>query len=189
MIAEELAEQVLAACRARGLKLATVESCTGGLIGAALTDIPGSSDVVECGFITYANSAKTRLVGVSEALLARYGAVSEQVARAMAEGGVKAGNVDIAVAVSGIAGPGGDTAEKPVGLVHLAVAMRGSSAAAKAANLAPSGNKTAALPPQTAAAPIAVLHYEARFGDIGRQAIRLATVKKALELILEIVQH
>jgi len=189
MIAEELAEQALAACRARGLKLATVESCTGGLIAAALTDIPGSSDVVEGGFITYANAAKTRLVGVSAELLARYGAVSEQVARAMAEGGVKASGADIAVAVTGIAGPGGGTAAKPVGLVHLAVAMRGSSAAAKAANLAPSGNKTAALPPQTAAAPIAVLHYEARFGDIGRQAVRLATVRRALELVVEMLER
>lgn len=157
MIAEKLAEQVLSACRARNLRLTTVESCTGGLIAAALTDISGSSNVVECGFITYSNAAKQRLASVSEALLARYGAVSEQVARAMAEGGIKASGADIAVAVTGIAGPNGGSAAKPVGLVHMAVALK--------------GTKT--------------LHYEARFGAIGRDKVRLATVHKALELVLE----
>jgi nicotinamide-nucleotide amidase len=120
-----LAAQVLDACRSRGLKVATVESCTGGLIAGALTEIAGSSDVVERGFVTYSNEAKTELAGVAPALLAAHGAVSEEVARAMAEGGIARSPADIAVAATGIAGPGGATATKPVGLVHLACARRG----------------------------------------------------------------
>jgi nicotinamide-nucleotide amidase len=119
------AAAVLAACRQVRLKLVTVESCTGGLIAATLTEIAGSSDVVERGFVTYSNEAKSELVGVPAALIAKHGAVSEDVARAMAEGGLTHSRADIAISVTGIAGPGGATAAKPVGLVHLACARRG----------------------------------------------------------------
>lgn len=120
-----LASQVLDNCRRRGLKVATVESCTGGLVAATLTEIAGSSDVVERGFVTYSNEAKTELAGVPPALIAAHGAVSQEVARAMAEGGVARSPADIAVAITGIAGPGGATPAKPVGLVHIACARRG----------------------------------------------------------------
>ncbi|MBI1778840.1 MAG: CinA family protein [Proteobacteria bacterium] len=119
------AEELLARCRANKLKLATAESCTGGLIAASLTEIAGSSDVVERGFVTYSNEAKIELLGVAEALIRAHGAVSAEVARAMAEGAVARSHADIAVAVTGIAGPGGATATKPVGLVHLAATRRG----------------------------------------------------------------
>ncbi len=126
-----LAEQVLASCRAKKLLLATAESCTGGMIAAALTDIAGSSDVVERGFVTYSNAAKTELLGVPAALIARVGAVSEEVARAMAAGALAHAPVDLAVAVTGIAGPGGGSTEKPVGLVHFGVAKRGGAVRAE----------------------------------------------------------
>lgn len=128
MAPEELttrAADTLETCRRAGLMVATVESCTGGLVAAALTEIAGSSSVVERGFVTYSNEAKTDLVGVPAALIERVGAVSEEVARAMAEGGVAASRADIAVAITGIAGPGGGTDTKPVGLVHFACARRG----------------------------------------------------------------
>src|SRR5271154_951640 len=114
-----LAMTVLDACRIARLTLATAESCTGGMVAAALTDIAGSSDVVERGFVTYSNAAKTELLGVPAALIIRAGAVSEEVARAMASGALDHAPVALAVAVTGIAGPGGGTAEKPVGLVHF----------------------------------------------------------------------
>jgi nicotinamide-nucleotide amidase len=119
------AEALLAACRARGVTLATAESCTGGLIAAALTEIAGSSDVVERGFVTYSNAAKGDLLGVPMTLIEAHGAVSEDVARAMAEGGLARSRATICVSVTGIAGPGGATATKPVGLVHLACARAG----------------------------------------------------------------
>jgi len=156
---DELARLVLTLARGSGLMLATVESCTGGLVAGALTAIPGSSDVVDRGFVTYSNAAKTALVGVSADLLAEFGAVSEPVARAMAEGGLKAAGVDAAVAITGIAGPGGGTADKPVGLVHFAAARTGRP----------------------------TLHQEMRFGDIGREAVRLASVRVALELLAEVL--
>ena len=105
--------------------LATAESCTGGLVAGALTDIPGSSDVVERGFVTYSNEAKNQMLGVPMDLIEQYGAVSEPVARAMAEGAVAHSDADVAVAITGVAGPGGGTAEKPVGLVHFATAEAG----------------------------------------------------------------
>ncbi len=154
---DALARRVLTLARGAGVTLATVESCTGGLVCGALTAIPGSSDGVDRGFITYSNAAKTALVGVPEDLIAEHGAVSEPVARAMAQGGVNTAGVGAAVSVTGVAGPGGGSAEKPVGLVHVAVAL--------------------------AAGP--VLHREMRFGPIGRQAIRLASVRTALELLAE----
>jgi nicotinamide-nucleotide amidase len=150
------AAEVLDSCRKVGLKVVTVESCTGGLIAAVLTEIAGSSDVVERGFVTYSNEAKTEQVGVPADLIAKHGAVSEEVARAMAAGGLARSRADIAVSVTGIAGPGGATATKPVGLVHLACARRGG----------------------------AVLHERHEFpGD--RAAVRAASVEVALRLILE----
>ena len=154
---DALARRVLTLARSAGVMLATVESCTGGLVSGALTAIPGSSDVVDRGFVTYSNAAKTALVGVPEALIAAHGAVSEAVARAMAEGGVKTAGVGAAVAVTGVAGPTGGTADKPVGLVHIAAARAGRP----------------------------TLHRTMRYGPIGRQEIRLASVRTALELLAE----
>jgi nicotinamide-nucleotide amidase len=150
------ATAVLEDLRARGLTLATAESCTGGLIAGLLTEIPGSSDVVERGFVTYSNTAKCEAIGVSADLIAAHGAVSAEVARAMAQGALKHSRADIAVAVTGVAGPGGGTDEKPIGLVHIAAARRGFSAQ----------------------------HKEHRFGDLGRSAVRLATITAALELAI-----
>jgi nicotinamide-nucleotide amidase len=121
---EAKAVAVLNACRAAGLRLATAESCTGGMIAAALTAIAGSSDVVERGFVTYSNEAKTALLGVPAALIAAHGAVSAEVAEAMANGAVAHAPVELAVSVTGIAGPGGGSEAKPVGLVHLGIARR-----------------------------------------------------------------
>ncbi|HET6519394.1 MAG TPA: CinA family protein [Geminicoccaceae bacterium] len=150
-----LARRVLAACEARGLRLATAESCTGGLIAACLTEIAGSSTVVDRGFVTYDNRAKEEMLGVPADVLARAGAVSEEAARAMAEGALARAPVDVAVAVTGIAGPGGATPTKPVGLVHLAAAVRGG----------------------------AMLHERRVFaGD--RRAVRQASLDAALELVL-----
>lgn len=118
----KLANEVIAALKAAGLTIATAESCTGGLVAGALTSVPGSSDAVYGGFVTYANEAKLAMVGVPFALLRRHGAVSKEVAAAMAEGTLAACGVDVSVAVTGIAGPAGGTPDKPVGLVHFAVA-------------------------------------------------------------------
>jgi nicotinamide-nucleotide amidase len=154
------ARALLDACRARGLTIATAESCTGGLIAGLLTEIPGSSAVFERGFVVYSNAAKRELLGVSDALLAAHGAVSERAARAMAEGALAHSAADLALAVTGIAGPDGGTAEKPVGLVHFACARRGG-------------------------APTAI---ERRFGDLGRAAVRLESVEQALTMLEAAVQ-
>jgi len=122
------AEALLAACRAEGILLATAESCTGGLIAAALTAIAGSSDVVDRGFVTYSNDAKNQMIGVPMALIESPGAVSEAVAAAMAEGALSRSRAAIAVAVTGVAGPGGGSAEKPVGLVCFGLARTGAPA-------------------------------------------------------------
>jgi nicotinamide-nucleotide amidase len=121
----DAAERVLHACRRRRLKLVTAESCTGGLVAATLTAIAGSSDVVERAFVTYANEAKREMLGVPWDALLGYGAVSDPVARAMAAGALARSDADLAVSVTGVAGPGGGTADKPVGLVHLAAARKG----------------------------------------------------------------
>lgn len=118
------AAAVLEAAKASGLMLATVESCTGGMVAAALTEIAGSSAVVDRGFVTYSNEAKTQMVGVPADLIAAHGAVSEEVARAMAEGALRVAPVDLAVSITGIAGPGGGSDAKPVGLVHFACARK-----------------------------------------------------------------
>ena len=119
------AADVLAALRRRGWMAATAESCTGGLVAATLTEIAGSSDVVERGFVTYSNAAKTQMLGVPEAMITAHGAVSEAVARAMAQGALAHSPANIAVSVTGIAGPGGGSVEKPVGLVWFGCALRG----------------------------------------------------------------
>lgn len=121
----ELAAEVLRVAGQRGERLATAESCTGGLVAAALTAIAGSSSVVERGFVTYSNEAKTEMLGVPPALIATHGAVSREVALAMAEGALRHSRADAAVAITGIAGPGGGSEDKPVGLVHFALARRG----------------------------------------------------------------
>ena len=121
----EKAAQVLEIFRARGLKVATAESCTGGLVAGALTEIAGSSDVVDRGFVTYSNAAKEAMLGVPAATLKRYGAVSAETAAAMAAGALKNSLADVTVAITGIAGPGGGSKQKPVGLVHFAAASRG----------------------------------------------------------------
>lgn len=154
----QAAAAVIAAARAGGLHIATAESCTGGLIAAALTSVAGSSDVVDRGFVTYSNAAKIELLGVPADLIAVKGAVSREVAVAMAEGVLKNSPADVAIAVTGIAGPGGGSPQKPVGLVHIAAARRGG----------------------------ARLHEEKRFGDIGREAVREATVQVALEMMLRL---
>ena len=118
---ENLESVVVALLRERGLRLATAESCTGGLVAKRITDVPGASDVFGTGFVTYANDAKTRLLGVAASLLEAHGAVSEPVARAMAEGARKASGSDLGIGITGVAGPGGGTPEKPVGLIYIAL--------------------------------------------------------------------
>ncbi len=122
-----LARVILAACRPKRLMLATAESCTGGLLSAALTAIAGSSDVFERGFVTYSNEAKQEMLGVPSEVIAKYGAVSEECARAMADGALRHSRADIAVSVTGVAGPGGGTAQKPVGLVYICCTTNGTA--------------------------------------------------------------
>jgi len=155
----DLATSVLETCRRAKLKLATAESCTGGMIAAALTDIAGSSDVVERGFVTYSDEAKTELLGVPAATIAAHGAVSAQVATAMAQGALARAPVDLAVSVTGIAGPGGATSGKPVGLVYFGIARK--SGAAR-------------------------VERHTFHGD--RAAVRAAATERALELLLEAVR-
>jgi nicotinamide-nucleotide amidase len=121
----ELAKSVLDGCRGRGWHVATAESCTGGLVAAALTAIAGSSDVVERGFVTYSNKAKSELLGVPPETIAAHGAVSAETAAAMALGALARAPIDLAVAITGVAGPGGGSTEKPVGLIHIGLARRG----------------------------------------------------------------
>ncbi|MFI5011229.1 MAG: CinA family protein [Hyphomicrobiales bacterium] len=151
------ARRLIDLCRGRGFHIATAESCTGGLIAGALTEIAGSSDVVDRGFVTYSNAAKTEMLGLPRELIERHGAVSEAVARAMAEGALTRSAADIVVAVTGIAGPGGGSAEKPVGLVHFGCAAKGHG----------------------------VRHSERRFGDVGRSEVRRLTVLVALAMLEE----
>ncbi len=146
---------LLACCRGAGLKLATAESCTGGLIAACLTEVAGSSDVFERGFVTYSNEAKTEMLGVSASLIAEHGAVSDPVARAMASGALERSPADIVLAVTGIAGPGGGAANKPVGLVYIAANRRGGP-----------------------------VHVEKHLFDGDRGAVRLAAAHMALALAL-----
>jgi nicotinamide-nucleotide amidase len=163
MIDQELraaAIQVLDCCRARGLKIATAESCTGGLVAAWLTEIPGSSDVVDRGFVTYSNDAKRTMLEVASDILEVHGAVSRATVEAMARGALVHSRADLAVAITGVAGPGGGSIDKPVGLVHFAAATRAGR----------------------------VTHREQRYGDIGRSEIRRLSVLQALELLADVAK-
>ncbi|WP_174299509.1 CinA family protein [Caulobacter sp. S45] len=149
------AEALLERTRRAGVRIATAESCTGGLVAALLTEVAGSSDVVERGYVTYSNAAKEGAIGVPAGLIARHGAVSEPVARAMAEGALARSEAEMTVAITGVAGPGGGSADKPVGLVWFATARKGGT----------------------------TLAHEERYGDLGRSAVRLAAVRTALGLL------
>ena len=150
-----LAAEILDAARTNGDLIATAESCTGGLVAGTLTAVPGSSDVIDRGFVTYTNAAKSEMLGVPYWLIEKHGAVSEDVARAMAGGALTHSNASLAVAVTGIAGPSGGTVEKPVGLVHFA-----------------------------AGRPDGPIHHErVLFGDVGRAEVRRRSVEKALALL------
>ncbi|MBY5608813.1 CinA family protein [Rhizobium leguminosarum] len=149
------AEAIIRDFTAAGLMVSTAESCTGGLIAGALTEISGSSAVVDRGFVTYTNSAKIEMLGVQAETLSRFGAVSEETARQMVHGALFRSRAEIAVAVTGIAGPGGGSAEKPVGLVHLAAKSRAG----------------------------ALVHRKMLYGDIGRSEVRLAAIRTALEMV------
>lgn len=151
----DFASEILDKARQAGLKIATAESCTGGLVAGCLTEIPGSSDVVERGFVVYSNDAKTELLGVSMNVIAEHGAVSAEVARALAEGAIAWSHADLSVSITGIAGPGGGSNEKSVGLVYFGAMRKGQE-------------------------PIVERH---EFGDIGRSNVRLASVKVALRLL------
>jgi len=151
-------KQIIDILAERNQTIVTAESCTGGMIASALTDIPGASAAVYGGYVTYANSAKSRMIQVQPRLIGDYGAVSNQVARAMADGARNTARVDYAVAVTGIAGPDGGSEKKPVGLVYVAVSSE-----------------------------LATVVIEHRFGDLGRDAIRKATVEAALDLVLQVL--
>lgn len=155
-----LAEQVIDAARSRGIMVATAESCTGGMVGGALTAVSGSSHAVDRGFVTYSNAAKIEMLGVSKSLIESAGAVSEPVARAMADGALSRSDAAVVVSITGIAGPTGGTAIKPVGTVHFGVAETGQ----------------------------ATFHRLETFGDIGRERVREASVRTALRLLLEAVK-
>jgi nicotinamide-nucleotide amidase len=158
---EAAATALLDLCKSKKLMVATAESCTGGLVAGALTDIAGSSAVVDRGFVTYTNAAKHQMLGVPNATIERHGAVSRETAEAMVRGALGHANADLAVSITGIAGPGGGTADKPVGLVHFAAASRGGS----------------------------LIHRERRFGDIGRGAVRRLSVLEALAMLTELAKN
>lgn len=153
----QTARLLLDDAQARGIKIATAESCTGGLVAALLTEIAGSSATVERGFVVYSNQAKQEMLGVPGDLIADFGAVSEPVARALAEGALHMSRANLTISITGIAGPGGATAMKPVGLVHFASARE---------------NR-------------AIRHEEHRFGDIGRDQVRIEAVRVALRMLHE----
>jgi nicotinamide-nucleotide amidase len=159
-ITTTLARSLLDLCRSRKLTIATAESCTGGLVAGALTDIPGSSDVIDRGFVTYSNDAKRAMLGVETLTLTTFGAVSKETATQMAVGALERAGVDLAVAITGIAGPGGAVPGKPVGLVHFAVASRDGR----------------------------ITHRECRFGAIGRTAVRQRSVVEALRMLMEMAR-
>src|SRR3954452_15932127 len=154
-------QALLDLCRQKKLKIATAESCTGGLLAATLTEVPGSSDVLDRGFVTYSNEAKQAMLGVSATTLDSFGAVSRETAEAMARGALDHAPVDLSASVTGIAGPGGGSPAKPVGLVHFAAAARGGR----------------------------LIHQERHFGDIGRAQVRRASVLQALAMLRELAQQ
>lgn len=157
---QEAAAALLELCKAKRLMIATAESCTGGLVAGALTDIAGSSAVVDRGFVTYTNEAKEQMLGVPHETLVTHGAVSRHTAEAMARGVLAHAPADLAVSITGIAGPGGGSAEKPVGLVHFAATARDGR----------------------------LLHRERRFGDIGRTEVRRLAVMEALAMLTELAR-
>ncbi len=152
---EALAGELVVKAASLGLLVATAESCTGGMVAAAITDVAGASAVLDCGFVTYSNEAKSAMLGVPASLIAEHGAVSEPVARAMAEGALEKSRADAAVSITGIAGPGGGSSDKPVGLVHFAVARRH--------------------------AP--TVHAVQKFGDLGRHEVRMAAAQYSLKFL------
>jgi len=158
---EAAATALLDLCKSKKLMVATAESCTGGLVAGALTDIAGSSAVVDRGFVTYTNAAKHQMLGVPNATIERHGAVSRETAEAMVRGALGHAHADLAVSITGIAGPGGGTADKPVGLVHFAAASRGGD----------------------------LIHRERRFGDIGRGEVRRRSVLQALSMLTELARN
>jgi nicotinamide-nucleotide amidase len=164
-----LAGNVLAVCRTRLVKLAVAESCTGGLIAAYLTEIPGSSDVFDRGYVTYSNAAKIEMLGVDAQMIADAGAVSEKVAEAMAEGAWRHSQADVVAAVTGIAGPGGGTAAKPVGLVYITCLAKPKSQGA----MLNAGSTT----------------LKRNFGDVGRARVREQSVEAALNLVLSALRE
>jgi nicotinamide-nucleotide amidase len=157
------AEAVLDFCREHGFTVATAESCTGGLVAAYLTHIAGASEIVERGFVTYSNESKIELLGVDARIIADHGSVSRQAALAMAAGALWRSKASVSVAVTGIAGPGGGSDEKPVGLVHFAIAKRVSVSQEQL--------------------DFRALHHEENFGDIGRAEVREASVATALRML------
>ena len=157
------AQGVLDFCREHGFTIATAESCTGGLVAAYLTHIAGASDIVERGFVTYSNDSKTELLGVDAQIIAEHGAVSRQTALAMAAGALWRSKASVTVAVTGIAGPGGGSGDKPVGLVHFAIARRVSVSREQL--------------------DFKALHHEEQYGDIGRAEVREASVATAFRML------
>jgi nicotinamide-nucleotide amidase len=162
-VLKQRAAGLLALCRERRVMIATAESCTGGLLSAYLTSIAGASDVVERGFVTYSNDAKIEMLSVEAGVIEAVGAVSKEVALAMAAGALLHSKAQISAAITGIAGPGGGTNLKPVGLVHFAVAKRGAMTAGQMDYRA--------------------IHHEERFGDIGRTEVQEESVGVALQLL------
>jgi nicotinamide-nucleotide amidase len=158
---DEAASALIKLCIEKKLVVATAESCTGGLVAGALTDIAGSSAVLDRGFVTYSNDAKEQMIGVPAATLREYGAVSRQTAEAMAHGALSNAKVDLVVAITGVAGPGGGSADKPVGLVHFAAEARDGTS----------------------------IHTEKRYGDIGRKAVRQKSVLQALAMLRELAER
>lgn len=155
----EKANMLVVKAKSEKMTLSAAESCTGGLVCAALTDVPGASEVFDRGFVTYSNDAKCALLGVDPTIIATHGAVSAETARAMAQGALEHSRADIAVSITGIAGPGGGSAEKPVGLVHFGCARRGGE----------------------------TVHVERRFGSLSRREIREGAVLQALDLLIAAV--
>ena len=160
-VLREHAKRLLDLYRARGMRVTTAESCTGGLVAAALTAISGSSDVFECSFVTYSNGAKQKLLGVPILTLRRYGAVSSETAAAMAQGALKRSGADCAVSITGIAGPSGGSRAKPVGLVHFAAISRGGK----------------------------MLAQRRLFGNIGRERVRELSALEALTLLARLAEQ
>jgi nicotinamide-nucleotide amidase len=157
----EQARALLDLCRSKQLRIATAESCTGGLVAASLTEIPGSSDVFERGFVTYSNTAKQTMLGVDLQVLVEHGAVSREVAEAMANGALARAPADLVIAITGIAGPQGESAGKPVGLVHFAAVSRRGQA----------------------------LHDEQRYGNVGRSCVRQACVAQSLSILWQLADR